>query len=525
LKLAPTTKSLVGRPERLAQALVALTAVAIPMVLGFDANYDQHGYHVLSAMRVVSGDWFEPLDLYLGALLNPLVNVPYGIALHVFPARAVSLLLALGAAVVVVPLLHIVRLLLPGNERAATTRRTAAMLISLSAPMWLSEVGTSYSDVLLLPAAVTSLWQLLVWIRVGARRNLLVSAATIGVAAGLKQTFAPFAVASLLVIVSAMHVPRKARVRSAAAFCLAASASFVVCAGPWMLEMWRQFRNPVFPYFNAMFRSPFATQTNWRDNRFDQRSIGRLVSLPFRLVVGKAEVAESPVRDPRWAIFLVLGLVVVALWTINRRSSRPDNNVGVVDRTVLRSVLVYVVLGYVLWAWQFGIARYALPVDVLSGPLIVVAISALARRLRRGELRLLALVFVVGVIGSRPPNWGTIPFSQSPYSSTAPLASVPTGSMVVLGNTEPSAYLAFGSSDRLRLVRPGFLFPRGSKRMNALEDAVIAQAAINRLWSVGIEADGDWLRTIGLVEETSTCEPVRATIPSVRLCQWRGKAP
>jgi hypothetical protein len=531
--------------ERAAVALVGVVAIALPSLLGFDANYDQHNYHVLSGTRVLRGEWFDPLDLGLASLNNPLVNVPYAFAVVHLPSRAVSLIFSLIAASVVFPLLAIVRLLLPGNARTLSLQRAFALLISLSGPMWLSELGTSFADAVLLPFTTASLWLVLRGRKVGNVANLIIGFALMGAVTGLKQTFAPFALALIIAAVTTEERKVGSLISTVLSSGLSTLVGFVITGGAWLLELWSRFRNPVFPYFNAFFRSPYFRRENWWDSRFDQRSIAKIVSLPFRLVIGRANVAEAPIRDPRWFLVIV-AFVATAGWSWRRRGestlqlradpthadrvvSDSDERVrahvvrpwfGDLDMAVVRMLVIFTICGYALWAWQFGIARYALPSDVLSGLFLLIPIHALAGSTRDAS-RWLALALLIGLLGSRPSRWGTVPYDQSPYRRNTDLAELNAGSFLVLGTTEPSAYFAAEVPAGVRFVRTGFLFPHGSLRMNELEAETQKASASTGLWLLGVPADGDWLRSIGLTEDAASCRQIPfALIPNVRLCRW-----
>lgn len=512
--------------ELFATALVFIVAAVIPMVLGFDSNYDQRNYHVLSGLRVLHGTAFEPLDLGHGSLNNPIVNIPYVLAVSHFPPRLVSWLFAMMAATVVFPLLAILRLVLPGSERQVQLYRGAAVLVGLSGPMWLSELGTSFTDATLLPVATGALYAYLRGLRVKNDRLVFIGFFVMGATAGLKTTFAPFAVALFVALIFAGQFRgRKWLALSGSA--LATVLGFLLTGGWWTWLLWNQFRNPVFPYFNRFFRSPDFTATNWWDSRFDQRSVFRLATLPLRLVVGTARVAEAPVRDPRWALVLVgFGLIAAShrgrsnvKKIFSQKGVSPQLTTLGLEPITTCALGIYMVTGYVIWAWQFGIARYALPIDVLSGAAFLIPALVLFSN-RRPKVWWAVVLFVV-IAGSRPPRWGNVPFASSPYRSIASLTSLPADSFLVLGNTEPSAYLAFSAPSSVRLVRTGFLFPDGSPRMNSLVAETLKAARGSGVWLVGLPDDGDWLVSIGLREDSRNCTPVLEAFASgVSLCPW-----
>lgn len=125
--------------------------------------------------------------------------------------------------------------------------------------------------------------------------------------------------------------------------------------------------NPVFPFFNAVFKSPlFDAERSFVDRRFDQRL---KLSTPFDITFHTSRHLEA--QDGGWA-FQYLLLVPLALVTIRRRA-------GYAEASALAIGLVFSVLTL---AGQSN-ARYLYP----AIPLLAVSIGGLFARLEGARLR------------------------------------------------------------------------------------------------------------------------------------------
>jgi hypothetical protein len=101
--------------------------------------------------------------------------------------------------------------------------------------------------------------------------------ALIGAAVGLKLTCAPYGLA--VGVLGIVILPRLLLLVRLAAGLL---GRFLISAGPWMVVMWQQFRNPFFPLLKGVFKSPYASQTDLAsDPRWGAHGLGGVVFLPF----------------------------------------------------------------------------------------------------------------------------------------------------------------------------------------------------------------------------------------------------
>ncbi len=274
---------------------------------------------------------------------------------------------------------------LPRRERVAFSFLGTA-LGAATAVFW-PTVGTSFLDPLLAPLLLAGLLLLL-----KDNPSAAFAGALFGAAAALKYSNAIFVIAAL---------PLVASWRAALWYAGSAALSIAVLAGPWLLVMWRELGNPVFPLMNAWFQSPHAPAVNPLSVRFTPQELGQGLLMPFRMAgLDRHLYAEIFAPDLRIA---PLALALVAAPFARRRFRALDWR-----------LLGFFVLGWLLWLASSANARYGLVLLLLAG----LALARLAERLlpprgARLALGVLLAVQAVMLVVAAPPRW----FLSEPWSA------------------------------------------------------------------------------------------------------------
>ena len=413
---------------------------------GAGVSWDWRNYHHYSAYAYLNGR--ENLDVAVAGIqtfLNPLAYVPAYLLQRYLPAPFGGM--ALGA-------LHGLDLaLIYGFARLAlapaANRWTlaAVVLIAASSPMALSEVGTSFADITTAPLIVTGVFLLLLDHEQIAARCVL-AGICIGAAAGLKLTNMVYGVgacASLLFAARPMV--------ALPCFAIGAAVGGLGCGGAWAFALWRQFGNPLFPFYNNIFHSPEASLASMADWRFLPRNVWDGLAYPFYWLVGDHRSSEGPFRDPRFAVAFVLIAIGFAASVLGR--------IKLFTRRDLMFVVFFLV-SYEAWLLMFSIQRYAVALEILAAPVIVMLLCRLvplfgtwAGRTRAGLLRSdlvradLAVIMIAAVIvlWSQPAGWERRSSSQ-PYQPTLPLSLLTPASYFLI--EKPVGYIVplFPSASR-----------------------------------------------------------------------------
>ena len=136
--------------------------------------------------------------------------------------------------------------------------------------------------------------------------------------------------------------------------------------GAWGLMLWREMGNPIFPLFNAVFQSPELVPMNIMDWQFLPRGMLDALAYPFYWLVGDNRSSEYPFRDARFAVATVLIVLGIGRGLVTRTDifTRRDTQ-----------FLLFFAVSYAAWLAVFSIQRYAIVLELLCAPLIVLLIA------------------------------------------------------------------------------------------------------------------------------------------------------
>jgi len=422
-----------------------------------DASWDLRNYHLYNAWAMLHGRL--ALDLApagLQSYFNPLLDLPYFLLgtgpLEHLP-RVLAGLQGLWYGGMVFALLRIVARLADLQGRAFGMGDLFAVLIGATGTMAVSQAGVSSNEMplaLLVLAAVCLLLSLCgaePIVRPGQRAVL--AGLLCGLAAGLKPTAIVYPPALLCALLLACE-NRNRPWRLGLLFGGGVLAGFLAAYGWWGWKLYYLTGNPVFPMFNQFFRSDWVPVAGGTDDRFLPRSLGQWLFYPFYWVrKNYGLVTEVRFADPRYALAM-FGLAVFALLAWFRRG-RPEPG-----RRGVRFLVTFVVLAYVAWLRLFSILRYSIPIEALTGTMLLLTLQALAAGGRRNTAPRwpvwgMASLFLVSAIGTRYPNWGHVRYAGSVFDVRAP--SVEPGSLVLVVG-QPLAYVVpfIGHAESSRFV-------------------------------------------------------------------------
>lgn len=351
------------------------------LMLGADANWDLYNYHLYNAFAWLRGKQqtdFAPAGMQ--SYFNPLLDTALYLLNTHLPSRVVGFLLGTLHGLMFVLIVAIARQVWPA-ESSDTAYRLPVLIAAAGCltANFLSGLGNSMGDD---TTALLVLCGLLValsnWRRLGERTAsgfgvAMASGLLIGLATGLKLTNAVFAVAlclSLLSYPGALSV----RVRIAFLFGVGVLLGMAATTGYWMLHLWQQYGNPLYPQFGRFFPNPLTTAAAQGDVRWLPRNLVETLLWPFIITADSKRVGETPIRQVIWPILYL----VVVWWAFARVAGRFAGKPRVALEPKQRLVLLFVALSFVLWMKLFSIYRYIAPGDTRVGP-----IRSITRSFRR----------------------------------------------------------------------------------------------------------------------------------------------
>jgi len=144
-----------------------------------------------------------------------------------------------------------------------------------------------------------------------------------GLAAGAKLTMGIYSIALAVALVATL--PRRFVFLQLCGYVAGNIFGFLVTSGYHLFRMWRLFSNPVFPFMNNVFQSPFWENVSTRDERFLPKSISDFFFYPFEWAIysGGGFASELAFRDIRIAAVMSLAAVVLVLWGARSLTVKP----------------------------------------------------------------------------------------------------------------------------------------------------------------------------------------------------------
>ncbi|MGY0571805.1 glycosyltransferase 87 family protein [Bradyrhizobium sp. RDM12] len=408
-----------------------LAGALYTLAMGEDVNWDWQNYHEYNVWAVLNGRYgVDAIPPGFQTYFNPIVYFPVYYLRHFLPSPYGLMIIGAIHGLNLALICLFARLVL--GQAATFAAIAAAVAIAASGPMTLSEVGTSFSDVLLALPVIGGFLLILVADRRPAVRYLL-AGLLIGAAVGLKLTNVVYAIGAAAALLAAARP-----LRASVLLGLGGIVGAALTGGEWCLIAWRDTGNPIFPLFNAVFQSGEVVPVNLMDAQFMPHSLSDALAYPFYWLIGDHRGAEHPFRDARFAVvavLLVLGLLV-----------RMMRNRAILTRRDVQLVVLFAV-SYLAWLGLFSIQRYAVVLELLCGPIIVLLLARLAasRRPRlptasSTPLNALMLTVAAGIaLWSQPADWWHRPWSATYRPEIADELDKPA-TYFILG--KPLAYIA-----------------------------------------------------------------------------------
>lgn len=405
-------------------AIGVLAAVLwLSYVLGLDLNWDFMNYHLygpyLMLEHRLERDYFAAS---LQSYLNPLAHVPHYLMIRAgWPALLIGSLLAAFHCLNLLFVALLTREALPAQAAPDAAWPMLAVLLALTAPLFITTAGSSFADPLTSVPVLAAIWLLLRAERLSSLgwREAAAIGLLLGLASGLKLTNGVLAVALMLPV--ALHWGWRFRGRALpllAALTASTVLGFVLTHGYWSWQLWKTFGSPLFPMFNGLFQAPDFPAVTYRDTRFLDGGLWGLLSLPFRMPFPASwQYAENAPVDLR--PLALLGLAAAGITMALRRRLLPARGAPVEPRRLPGSALLLltamVLSCYLVWGISSRIGRYALPIWLLIGPLFVLWAQALIVRRHVAVTLVLALlglqVWALHEAGN--PRWSPVQWTRA----------------------------------------------------------------------------------------------------------------
>jgi hypothetical protein len=454
------------KPHPLAPWLVLLACILAAGVFsvkaGKDYSWDLRNYHYYNAWAFLHGRLdIDVLPANIQGFINPLIELPfYALVSAGLSDYAVGFAMGIPAGIATWLVWLITGRLMGACEGwrrpQAMVFRALATACAVSGAAGSVQWGTSSGEWPVTCIVISALYLALSPADPVPRRGRYAVGPLLGIAVGLKLTALPFATAVALVYACREWAdPSPGRARRLLVFVIGGIVATLAALAPWGIELWVRYRNPLFPYFNGVFKSDMVEKTNWRDARFLPTSAWEFFRLPWDLAFHReARYGDSILRDRRVLMGCVACIVVAATWAWSpRRRSRMAANLAWAPAGVFAVALV-------AWSLTTAIYRYAIGLEIVACLAVLAAVASLSER--AGPAAWARLLVFLPILGTSVVSLGRSPFNGGAYfQETYP--SIPAGSLVInyVPEDPPLAYLSPSFGTSVIVVKPMSNISRG----------------------------------------------------------------
>jgi hypothetical protein len=452
-RLRPTGSLRFDRFDAAVLALMLFLSGSASIWLGQDLNFDLLSYHFYNGYALLHGRLDRDLaPVGWHTYINPTIDAPLYAGMSLLPARVFGF--ALGALQGTnLALIYVVSLavLAPLGLHHARSLALVASTLAALGPSGRSLLGTTMGNNLVslpvLGALLVLLWPPRetrgVWPAWSAPR-LFVAAALCGAATGLRLTAAGEHLALLAVglVYAAWGRPRSA-LRTGGWLLFGSAVGFILTAGHWCLLLALRFGNPLFPFANQIFRSPWFGAHFFRDERFAARSALDVLRPPLDLALGHTDrLLEIPVRDARVLVLFLVAATALLATLVRSRRRRAD---------VLRAptagafVLCFWFAAYALWLAAFYYYRYMTTLELLAPVALFVALRALVPP--RWLLPAAVALALILALHARSDSWGRGDWQENWFGVELPARARRPGNFVLIAGAPVSFALPYFPAD------------------------------------------------------------------------------
>lgn len=236
-------------------------------------------------------------------------------------------------------------------------------------------------------------------------RYLAAGGLLIGLDAGLKLTAVCYAAGIFIGFLFCRRCDRQQILRSTLLL-LMMIIGFAIANGYWMTLLYGHFQNPIFPYFNNIFHSPYTLPL--KINK-EISAIHHLL-FPFYLAVGKSEIPAY--GDCRLAIIYV-GAVILVCQRIIKKASLTIQN------PLWRFLIIYFLTAYVSWYYLFTDYRYIVPLEFISGIMMIGILRVITQNTHLQIIILTSLILLLNIT-TQPANFEKIQSGNTYFQTVIP---------------------------------------------------------------------------------------------------------
>ena len=419
---------------------------------GIDLNWDLMNYHFYNGFSLFKNRMsFDIAPAQVQTYINPIFDIIIYLLLDSFKNIYWPITFILGSIHGVAGfILFKISILFLKDQKNWCINLVISLLIGLSGAAGFTLIGSTMNC---WESSILVLGSLYCLLRYDDKRWLIFSGFLLGIAVGGKLTNAIYMIGMLSAMPFLYQDSRRRCINISLVF-LGAITGIVVSAGFWFIILYNQFDSPLFPFFNNLIQSPWAEFYSFNDQRFLPKGIIQHLFYPFFWIIpNSGQVTELIFRDFRFALIYVLFLIYAFSKCIgwSKSSITPAQ----------RFFYIFFLVSFIVWEIKFSIYRYLLPLENLTGIIIVLLIYSSLENWKETYKKLTLIVLCIFLLTTTIyPNWGRYSYQSLGigYFRLSALPALPKNSIVLLAGGDAMSFLIpyFDPSIRFISIKNNF---------------------------------------------------------------------
>lgn len=436
----------------------------LSLSLGKDVNWDLRNYHFYNGYAIITGRSFKDcIPAQIQTFLNPVLDIFHYTLISFFPQKLVGFILGSIQGINWFLIFIITFLVLPFQTFPKWIFSFICATVGMYAPIAISELGITMGDLTLSIFVLSGLYLLLkLYLKPPDNPKvlfgmILLSGFLFGCATGIKLVFAPYACAgavSLFIVRIGSPLTQKKifsyiSLREFFLFTMGSILGFIIMDGYWAFLLYIHFKNPIFPFFNQIFRSPYALPKSFLGLGWLPSSMYEYLMLPFSFIgAGSKKICELPFNSLGFPIAIALTVIylIISCWRLISKKKHTTTS-------EFKFLLTFFIISFVIWAIIFSYYRYLAPLELLIPLFIMLLILNLLTTLKLRFLLIIS-IFILLISTMQVPNWGRLGWSGSNYFGIViPVIPEMEKSMVIMTSNSPIAFVIPSFPRETRFIR------------------------------------------------------------------------
>ena len=194
--------------------------------------------------------------------------------------------------------------------------------------------------------------------------NFFIAGFIMGIALGFKQTVITYCVASgatLIICYKYFSKPLK----NISFFVLGGLIGYLIINGYFMYKYWILYQNPMFPFLNGVFHSPYFDNLNYYDNIYPP-SWKNFIFFPFQWFQNPHRISTEYYSDIHLTLFYITVMLILA--SLNFKNIRKK----FLQDKMKVFLLIFFFISFYFWLFEFAFLRYAVVLEVIGAIILAV---------------------------------------------------------------------------------------------------------------------------------------------------------